>query len=170
MKRLLGVIAIVMLVASGCSEEASVLKSGTARVPDDFGVATDVTLERIQLDDKRTFEIADDVESFATRSHHIEPLLGWEGKYVHIGLNEDKQATWIAGIGLVNGTPPKVTYSGLIKEVQSGTRRVTFDDGTVLEFESGVKIPGEGREVVLEIDARPDRGAVVSVLSGAGER
>ena len=88
---------------------------------------------------------------------------------MHVGLNEDKEATWIAGIGIVSGKPPKVTYSGLVKEVGSGTRRVTFDDGTVLEFESGVKIPGEGREVVLEIDARPNRGAVVTVLSGAGE-
>ena len=47
------------------------LKEGTARVPSDVGVATDMTLDRIQLDDKRTYEIADEVESFATRSHHI---------------------------------------------------------------------------------------------------
>jgi hypothetical protein len=158
--RVLLTAATLSLVA--CSGEKGVLEERSDRVPSAAGVATDVTFDRIQLDGEGGFEIRDDVESFATRSHHIEPLLGWEGKYVHIGLDDEDRVRWVAGIGLVSGKPAMVTYSGVFESYDEDQNRGTFEDGTVLEFAGTVDPPEEGREVVVEIDVKSDR--VVKVL------
>ncbi len=160
--RSLVVAAFVALAVVACSKEKSVLEDGGPRIPADAGIATDVTFDRIQLDGKDTYEIRDDVESFATRSHHITALLSWEGKYVHLGLDDEKRVRWIAGIGLVSGKPPRVTYSGVLESFDASMRQATFEDGTVLVFAKLVKAPKKGREVVADIDA--DTGVVVKLL------
>jgi hypothetical protein len=154
--------ALLAAVLSSCSGDSSVLEDGGERVPDDAGVATDVTLDRIQIDGDRAYRMHEAVESFATRSHHITPLLSWEGKYVHVGLDGD-EARWIAGIGLVSGKPPRVSYSGVFESFDESSRQATFEDGTVLEFADSVSPPRRGREVVVEIDV--DRDYVVRLLN-----
>jgi hypothetical protein len=149
------VLGVLFLLLAGCSEK-SVLEEGGPRVANDVGVATDVTFDRIQLDGERTYEIDESVESFATRSHHVTSLLSWEGKYVHVGLDDDDRAVWIAGIGILSGKPAKVRYSGVFESFDADRQRATFEDGTVLEFASSVKAPERGREVVVEIDAERD--------------
>lgn len=161
-------LAVALIALAACSSEKSILERGGPRIPDRVGIVTDMTLDRIQLDGGRAYEVSEDVESFATRSHHITALLSWEGKYVHVGLDDDDRVRWIAGIGLVSGKPPKVAYSGVVKRMEN--RRGTFEDGTVLDFESGLKMPAVGREIVVDIDARPNQGQVINVIGGARER
>lgn len=151
-----------MVLAASCSDDPSVLEDGGPRPPDDAGVATDVTFDRIVLDGERTYEIDQSVESFATRSKHVTSLLSWEGRYVHVGLNDEHRAVWIAGIGLVSGDPEIVRYSGVFESFDEGERTATFEDGTVLEFDRGVEPPRRGREVVVVIEV--DRDVVTEIL------
>ncbi len=156
--RLIRSVVLLVLVLAACSRETSIRESDEARVPDDIGIATDVTLGRIQLDGERTYEMHEQVESFATRSHRVTALLSWEKKYVHVGVEDDK-ARWIAGIGIpIGDDPPLVTYSGVFESFDEESRRVTFEDGTVLEFADDVEVPDEeGREIVVQIDTERDR-------------
>jgi hypothetical protein len=139
----------------GCSSDKGVLESEEPRVPDDVGIVSDATLDRIELDDERTYDIREDVESFKTRSHAITALLSWEGKYVHIGLDEDEKVRWIAGIGTVSGDPETVYYSGVFERLGSG-RRAFFEDGTVLRLARGLETPRRNQEVVCELDPGRD--------------
>lgn len=151
--------ALVALFAA-CSGDDSIV--GRARIPTEQGVATDVTLERIEIDDGRSYEIHPGVESFATRSHEPMPLLAWKGKYIHVGV-EGNSVRWIAGIGLVTGKPAIVRYSGIVESFDEGSNRATFEDGTVLEFADALGPPNAGREIVVEIDVSRDR--VVRLLN-----
>jgi hypothetical protein len=154
--RRLAALAVVAIVSASCTADESVRESGVVRHPDDVGIATDVTLDRIQIDRERTYDMHESVESFATRSHHITPLLSWEGKYVHIGLDDKDRVLWIAGIGLVSGKPPRVTYSGVFQSFDADKREATFEDGTVLKLGPDVEAPEEGDEIVVQIDANRD--------------
>jgi hypothetical protein len=145
------------LSAVACSSNGSVLESDEPRLPDDVGIVTDSTLERIELDDERTYQLRDDVESFKTRSHAITALLSWEGKYVHIGLDDDNKVRWIAGIGTVSGDPKRVYYSGVFESFESPSRRLIFEDGTVLTLADDVNPPPGGGEIVCELDPVRDR-------------
>jgi hypothetical protein len=168
MRRATLVLALIFvsLFAACSGGDESVLRSGEPRFPSDAGVVTDATLTRIQLEGKRNYDIADEVESFKTRSHAITSLLAWEGKYVQLGLNEKKQVTWIAGIGTVLKVPqPVVYYSGVIDRVNRAKHWLYFDDGTVLQFDHRLKPPGKGTEVVCTID--PDVGIVAKVSAAA---
>ncbi|MEX2537791.1 MAG: hypothetical protein WD646_03970 [Actinomycetota bacterium] len=149
--------AVLAVVGSlgACSSDTGVLESGEPRIPDDVGIVSDATLDRIQLDGERAYEIREDVESFKTRSHAITALLSWEGKYVHIGLAEDEKVRWIAGIGTVSGDPKTVFYSGVFERLGSG-RRAYFEDGTVLRLAAGVDTPRKDQEVVCELDPVKD--------------
>lgn len=156
-------IALALVGSASCGGDGgSVLEREGGRVPDDAGIATDMTLDRIQLDGDRTYEIHEAVESFTTRSHRVTSLLAWEGRYVHIGL-EGERVRWIAGIGLVSGDPPVVRYSGIFESLDTQTRQATFEDGTVLVLAEGVDLPEPGREVVAEIDV--GAGLVVRLLN-----
>jgi hypothetical protein len=157
------VVACVALLVFACSSDRSVLQEGGARIPSDAGIATDVTLDRIQIDGKRSYEIAEDVESFATRSHTITALLSWEGKYVHVGVDGDDRVRWVAGIGIASGKPARVTYSGVVESFEDARNRATFEDGTVLTFDDDVDEPDADEEIVVEIDAASDK--VMRVLS-----
>lgn len=160
-RRLAGAAGCAMLLLAACGSSGSVMEPGVVRVPDDAGVATDVTLERIQIDGERTYEISPQVESFTTRSHRITALLSWEKRYVHVGLDDDR-AIWIAGIGVVSGDPPTVIYSGVLEAFDDDDHVATFEDGTTLTFADDVEPPEPGREIVVEIDV--DSDTVTSVL------
>ncbi len=148
--------ALILATLSACSSNGSVLESDEPRLPDDVGIVSDSTLERIQLDGERTYQLRDDVESFKTRSHAITALLSWEGKYVHIGLDDDKKVRWIAGIGTVSGEPKRVYYSGIFERFDRGSRRAFFEDGTVLRLADGLGAPRGTGEIVCELDPLRD--------------
>jgi hypothetical protein len=156
MKRIAILIFVSVFATIACSSNGSVLESDEPRLPDDIGIVTDSTLERIELNDERTYQLREDVESFKTRSHAITALLSWEGKYVHIGLDDDKKVRWIAGIGTVSGEPKRVFYSGVFERFERESRRAFFEDGTVLKFAEGLDAPRATREIVCELDPLKD--------------
>lgn len=153
--------AVCALTAIACGGEETVL-SRDVRIPDDEGVVTEVSLERIQLDGERTYVLADEVESFTTRSHEVSPLLGWEGKYVHVGLDGGEQVSWVAGIGtVVRDDPPYTLYTGVFSRLDDETGRAVFADGTALEVSDGLRFPQAGSEAVVTID--PERHLVTGL-------
>lgn len=153
---LLAGLAVLAAAACGSDTVESAIGSGP-RYPDDEGVATFVSHERIQIDGERSYKITSDLESFKSlEGNEITPLLTWKDKYVHVGVDEgDKTADWIAGIGIVSpGDNPLVTYVGVFNGVQKG--RATFADGTTLRLPKGVELPKKGVQVVVEINAKTD--------------
>ncbi len=147
---------VLLVVAAACTNgEQSILDQGP-RIPDDEGVATDMTLDRIELEGERRYEIAPNVESFKTRSHEITSLLGMERRYVHVGLNDEGQVAWIAAIGAVTQSdPPRVVYVGRFTGIDEETGRAVFDDGTTLALADDVAAPRQREvEVVVTIDPR----------------
>lgn len=150
--RVTGPLGILLLsVTIGCSDGGGSVITQT-RFPDDEGVVTQMTLERIEFEDERAYPIATDVESFKSRSHEVTQLLFWDGKYVQLGL-EGEKAVWIAGVGTVTNTePPVVRYSGVFEEIDTDTGRAVFEDGTTLAVADGVEPPEAGREVAVTID------------------
>jgi hypothetical protein len=149
---------IALLAAVACGEDAPQSAIGTGpRFPDDEGIATFVSHERIQIDGERNYKITSDVESFKSlEGNEITPLLTWKDKYVHLGVDqEDNSAAWIAGLGIVSpGEPKLVTYVGVFNGVQKG--RATFADGTTLRLTEGTEPPEKGVQVVAEINAATD--------------
>jgi hypothetical protein len=130
-----------------------------ARIPDDAGVVTLVTLERIELDGKNSYQVSEDLESFTTGDHTIRPLLSWKDRYVQLGL-DDGAVQWVAGIGIVASDPPRVLYTGLFERLES-ERRAVFRDGTVLVLAEGVSAPPKGSEALATID--PSNDLVISI-------
>lgn len=152
-KRLLGIIVVLLLASLGAcfgpEEPQSILDKG-ARFPDVEGVVSDVSFEAVTIQGK-AFRIRKDVESFTTREHKITPLIHWKDRYVHVGLDDQSNVEWIAGIGVVTKTdPPVVFYSGTFERAEKG--RAIFKDGTVLRLGEGVKPPRKGRKAVANID------------------
>lgn len=139
-----------LLAAPGCGGgQKSVLEEGP-RFPAAEGVATEVTLERIQIDGKRSYALGENVESFTTRSHEITPLLTWKGKYIHLGLDKDRKVVWVAGIGtVVKSSRPYTLYTGVFEKKDATTGRAVFEDGTTLAVLSGLKLPRPGESVVM---------------------
>lgn len=145
-------IAAFLSLAVSCGGQESVLEQG-ARFPDDEGVATEVTLERIEVDGKRAYRVADRIESFTTRSHEVTPLLFWKGKYVHLGLNDADEIVWVAGIGAVVKAEPSYTiYTGIFERLDRERRRAVFEDGTTLKLDDQVELPNPGTDSVATID------------------
>ena len=154
-------VAFAMFAACGGGEQ-SILDEGP-RFPDAEGIATEVTLERIEIDGEESYAIGDNVESFTTRSHEVTPLLTWKGKYVHVGLTEDNGVAWIAGIGTVieeKGEEPITLYTGVFEKQDSETDRAVFEDGTTLALGKGVALPEPG-ETIVTLD--PERHEITNI-------
>lgn len=151
-------IALIGLTACGGTEEPTDL--GPPFFPDDRGIVTEISLDRIQLEGSRNFPISSFVRSFSTyQPDEALPILNWKNRYVHLGLDESKTAIWIAGIGVVDTSvdPPIVFYTnGAIKELD-GNGNLIFEDGTVFKLDKGVSVPDTEKRVTLMIDARAHR-------------
>lgn len=124
------------------------------RYPDAAGEVTEINLRELQLDEGKRYSISNQVASFSTYNRRVTPLLSWQGKYVHIGI-EDNQVIWIAGIGIPDKTadPPIVFYTnGALSQIDSD-RRLIFEDGTVLRLDPSVGEPPRGSHLTAKIDA-----------------
>lgn len=150
------VLATILFVAAACAQTApvpeSILDTGP-RVPSDEGVVTAVTFESITLEGVRTYKISKSVESFTTNEHTVTPLVHWLDRYVHVGVNKEKVALWVAGIGVVpkGGSDPRVVYAGVFSKLDAKGRAI-FADGTVLKLGPGVPPPELGKQVLVYID------------------
>lgn len=123
---------------------------------------TEVDLSRIVLDGNKKFEISPEVQSFSTYNRTVIPLLTWEGKYVHIGL-EDKTVVWIAGIGPVDTSqnPPLVYYTNSVYLEKRGSSAI-FLDGTVLRLAEGVEVPPS--ETIVKATIDPAKHVVIDLF------
>lgn len=154
----LGVAVLLLAVLlAGCSRaEPAVRLDGSPRFPDDEGVVTAVDGRGLTLDGARTYEVSDRLRSFSTYDLRLEPFRNRLNQYVQVGLDGDT-VVWMAGVAaVVPGDPPRVFYSGRLKEVD-GQGRAIFADGTVLTLAPGVRPPATGTLVQAEIDARAHR-------------
>jgi hypothetical protein len=181
---LLALMGVAILVAGGAAcqrdraDDVVVELDGSPRVPDDEGVATELTKERITLDGERTYRVSPRLVSFSTYTGAVEPMLGRRGQYVHIGLDrdgDDEVMVWMAGIAHVvhgagvggpppgPGSKPAVYYTGDLVDVEEhdGGRRGVFRDGTVIALAAGVEVPEPPAGVSVEID--PVRHAAIAV-------
>lgn len=141
-----------MLVTCNREPESSSILDQSSRTAQDEGEVTEVTLERIILDNDRSYEISPKVESFLASSKKIAPILSTDNRYVQLGLDSSKVVVWISTVGVIARTePPAALYSGVfIKKDSSG--RAVFKDGTVLKVASGVDFPRANKKVAVKID------------------
>ncbi len=150
---------LVLLSVSSCSSDdgpeadvgAVVRLDGSARIPDDEGIATALSRDSITLDGKRTYEVSDDLRSFSTYTRELEPMIGRLGQYVQIGVDDDTMV-WMGGVARVveGDTGPSVFYTGRFREVTVG--RFVFTDGTTFAPGKSVKAPPTTANVTVRID------------------
>lgn len=142
------------LLAAGCSRDSGddgrLVLDGRPRVPDEEGIVVSVTREEITLDGGRTFKVSPKLQSFATQTMEAVPLLGREGQFVHIGV-EDDTMVWFATVAdPFPGEPPTAYYTGILEKVEG--QRAYFRDGTVLRLADGVEAPVQEGFLQVEID------------------
>lgn len=164
--RTLAALSVVLVAACGSGDGGSspVALDGSARYPDDQGIATELSHEEITLDGKRTYKVSPKLAAFSTVTATLEPMLNRENQYVQVGLDGDTMV-WMAGVAAVVKLPqgPRVFYNGTLRRVD-GKGRLVFRDGTVWELAKGVDVPKAGERLQLEID--PARHRVVRILGG----
>lgn len=155
-------LALAGLAACGGEPRSDLTLDGSARVPDDEGVATVITRTRIQLDGKRSYRVGKEFVSFSTYTGEFESMLGRKGQYVQLGAH-DGTAVWMAGVAAVVPVPkPAVYYVGRFKRVDDG--RLVFADGTVLRLGQGVVVPKESRTRRLQAQIDPATHRVVALV------
>lgn len=156
---LVAIVLVSALAACAGDDDTAVALDGSPRYPDDEGVATALSRERITLDGDRTYDVSDDLVSFSTYNRQIEPMRRRLNQYVQVGL-DGRTVVWMAGIaGVVPTDPAAVYYQGILERVRGV--RAEFADGTVLRLASGVRSPVAHGRVQARID--PARRAVVEL-------
>lgn len=164
MRRLIALVAAVVALSSssiGCSRDPAATEpvvrlDGSARFPDDEGIATSLDRRSITLDGERTYRVSDQLRSFSTYTRELEPMIGRRGQYVQIGV-EDGVMIWMAGISRlvdVDGRPAAF-YTGKFRGQERG--RFVFTDGTTFAVGEGVARPRRGVHVTATIDAETRR-------------
>lgn len=151
-------LCVLLAVSCGRSDSQTILDDGP-RVPDAEGVVDEIQAGFVRLQGNEPYRISTAVESFTSRGHEVTALLSWKGKYVHLGLDDEKRVVWIAGIGVVvrpQNAEASVLYAGVFERVDRG--RAVFRDGTTLKLDRGVRSPRKGAEVGVSID--PERKVV----------
>lgn len=158
MRRLVALLALVILSGACDSRtpEPVVRLDGTARFPDDEGIATALDRKRITLDGSRTYKVSPELRSFSTYTRELEPMIGRSGQYVQIGV-VDGEMVWMAGVSRVIEVAgePAVFYTGRFREVAKG--RFVFTDGTTFAVARGLKRPGTENPVTARIDPETHR-------------
>jgi hypothetical protein len=138
---------------------------GSARIPDDEGVATTLTHEKITLDGERTYPVNRGLRSFSALTLEIEPMLTREGQYVQIGIR-DGEMVWMGGVSAVTRDmkPPSAFFTGLLDRVED--RRLIFATGAVFQLQKGVEPPEDAGHVAIQINVRTHE--VVGITRQAG--
>ena len=168
-RRLASFVLLLALAFGACGggdDRAGIALDGSPRVPDEEGVVASIAddFSTLTLDGGRTFEIPDDVQSFATVDGSTQPLRRRVGQYVQLGV-DGRTVRWVAGIAaVVDGPTGRVVYyTGTLRDAVG--RRLDFADGTVLQLDDAAD-PGAveaavGRRVLASID--PARHVVVGL-------
>lgn len=149
--------------AGACGKNAAgagIKLDGSARPPDDQGVVTAVSPQRITLDGRRTYALSPHLQSFSTMSLAIVPVLQTKGQYVQVGLRETT-VTWLGRLAdVVHTNHDAVFYVGHLVRVDG--KDLVMRDGTVLRLSEGLTPPTRvDADVTAEID--PAKHAVVKI-------
>ena len=154
-------------LAVGCGfgggGEEELRLDGSARYPDDQGIATELAFDSITLDGERTYDVSDRLAAFSTATATLEPMLRRRGQYVQIGLDGDTMV-WMAGVAAVVRLPQgeRVFYNGTLREVDDDGRLV-FVDGTVWEVAKGVDRTAVEPDARLQLEIDPSKHQVVVI-------
>lgn len=170
--------ALAVLAAAACSSSEGFSLEGSpqcardgdrlipgvqARVPDDEGIATAISHEQITIDGERAYGVSDALLSFSTYDLELEPVLGREGQYVHVGLDGD-DVVWLAGIAHAVDAPGgeglAVYYTGTLAEIDDD--RAIFCDGTTFGLAEGAEPPVEQGFVQVRVDPATDRAVLAT--------
>lgn len=153
---LLALAPVVFTGACGRDGPEELRLDGSARIPDDEGVATALTHSSITLDDERTYDVSPSLRAFSSATLELEPMLGRRGQYVQIGLDGDTMV-WMAGVARVIDVDGQRSayHSGTVGGVEDG--RLVFEDGTTLALSRGVDAPKAGARVTVRIDVADHR-------------
>jgi hypothetical protein len=154
-------LALATVGACGRSAPGAAIKlDGSGRFPDDQGVVTSVTQQRITLDGRRTYALSPHLQSFAAVSLAVVPVLQTKGQYVQVGLRETT-VTWLGRIAdVVHTDHDAVFYVGHLVRVQA--KDLVMRDGTVLRLADGFTPPTRvDVDVTAEID--PAKHVVVKL-------
>lgn len=150
------------LSCGGGDPRPDIALDGSPRHPSDQGIVTDVSFEQITLDGERTYDVSEHLKSFSTSTLELEPMLGRDGQYVLVGV-EDGTVVWMAGVAqVVPGPRPTVYYTGNLSSIDESGRLI-FRDGTVLQMNEGYRPTISRGPVVVKIDALTHRVREVSL-------
>jgi len=156
------------LLLAGCGSDGDpgpgIRLDGSARYPDDQGIATELSFEQVTLDGKRTYKVSKRLAAFSTVTATLEPMLNREGQYIQIGVEGDTMV-WMAGVAAVVRLPqgPRVFYTGTLRRVDDRGRLV-FRDGTVWEVADDVEVPEARSGLQLQLEIDPAVHRVVRIL------
>ena len=146
----LGLVALLSACSKDGGADGGVVLDGRPRFPDQEGIVEAVSRTSLTLDGGRTYRVSPELQSFATQTMEAVPLLGREGQFVHVGL-EDGTVVWFATIAEpFAGDPPTAYYTGHLVRIDDG--RAIFRDGTVLRLGADVSSPAPSGFVQVEID------------------
>lgn len=157
----MALMAVLTLWSASCGDKSgeALRLDGSPRIPNVEGVVRRVDLESLELADGRRFRLERDLQSFSTYTLKPLAILGREGQYVQMSV-DDKKVRWIASVGaVVRGSPPSVFYTGYLLRVDE--QRLIFRDGTTFRTTRPVADDLAKSFVIVEID--PDRGVVRSL-------
>lgn len=173
MRRARSALLALLVLTAACGDDGGdavdstpyVELDGSPRPPDEVGVLVEVAddFSALTLDGGRTYEVADDLQCFATQDGSTVPLRQRVGEFVHLGIEGDT-VVWLASIADVIDGPDAdvVYYVGDVVDLVDGA--LVFDDGTVLRVADGYGLPDppeDGARIRVTID--PEQRAVVAV-------
>ncbi|HUR48179.1 MAG TPA: hypothetical protein VMY88_01420 [Acidimicrobiales bacterium] len=161
-------LAVAFAPACGGEDTApAVVLDGSPRHADDEGVITalDVDGLSLTLDDKRSYEVSEQLRSFSALDLSIQPLADAKDAYVQVGL-DGRTVVWLGRIAKVVPTqPPRVFYVGRFTRIEDadGLRRAVFGEGTVLALGDGVEPPPDSVGAVLQVEIDPATHRVIAL-------
>ncbi len=163
-RALVGLVALAALLSLGgaaCgggdddgAPELFVPLDGSPRVPDAEGVLVEVAddFTSLTLDDDRTYDVHEDLQSFAAGDGSLQPVGRYEGNYVQVGI-QDGEVVWlgsIASVVRVPGDPDLAYVTGSLRSAEDG--RLVLDSGIVLAAADDLDLPDLPTAAVLTID------------------
>ena len=145
--------SLVLLAGCGGGAKApEITLDGSPRRANAEGVVTDVSLERLTLDGRRTFEVDPKLRCFDAGTLKSVPLLGRLGTYVQAGV-AGKKVSWISSYSAVVELPdrPRLAFHiGTVVTAKPG--EIVFKDGSVLKVAPDVQLPPADVRARADID------------------
>lgn len=148
---LLGLSTLTSVACAKAVQTVSILDADVRQVSDE-GVVTEVTLDKIVIDNDRVYKVSPNVESFIATTKKVTALLSTDHRYIQIGVDRSNVVIWVSTVGVVAKIkPPVARYTGVFLRTDSQGRAV-FKDQTVLKIKKGLVLPKANKQVSVIID------------------